>query len=343
MAPLRNEPKPVPTPTPRPTPTPTPTQTARPTGTPTPTARPTPTPTPARPQVRAQPQSQPQQPDRFEEAGTQVSRVANGAKSVSDGVASTQMRRAPGPQKLGPWNIPGRENRATVEGVNTRGARWAGAVGTAASVAQLPGAAYTAFRDTRDFFKNPSGATAAKAGSSLFGAASTGLNVLKGGLEFAGNVSNYRAAANATRTAFTQAAPQATRAVTNRVVTAAAREAVEGGSRQVVRAVAARAAGEGLEAAGRIGANAARAAVHGGGTALARNAARFAPGLNVAIAALATAAAIRTIADPTASPGKKITAGITALGSIAAATNIPVVSQVGAVVSTVSSFVGAFF
>jgi hypothetical protein len=38
-----------------------------------------------------------------------------------------------------------------------------------------------------------------------------------------------------------------------------------------------------------------------------------------------------------------VTSGITALGSIAAATNIPVVSQVGAAVSTVSSVIGSFF
>ncbi len=138
MAPIRNEPRPVPTPTVRPTPTPAPAPRAE-----------------TRP---AAPQS-----DRFEEAHNQVSQVANGAKSISDGVASTQVRRAPGPQRFGPFEIPGRSGGATVEGVNTRGARWAGAAGTAASVAQLPGAAYLAFRDTRDFFRNPSGATANKA------------------------------------------------------------------------------------------------------------------------------------------------------------------------------------
>ncbi|WP_164007812.1 hypothetical protein [Pyxidicoccus trucidator] len=319
MAPIRNEPRPVPTPT----------------------VRPTPTPAPA-PRAEARPAGQPQS-DRFEEAHNQVSQVANGAKSISDGVAATQVRRAPGPQRFGPWEIPGRAGGATVEGVNTRASRGAGVVGTLASAAQLPGAAYTAFRDTRDFFRNPSGATANKAFGSVAGAASTALNVVKGGLETAGNISNLRAATNAARTAFTQAAPDAARAVANRVATTAAREAVEGGSRQVVRAVAARAAGEGLEAAGRLGANAARTALHGGGTAVARAAGRFAPGLNVAIAVADTAVAVSTIADPNASTGKKVTAGITALGSIAAATNIPVVSQVGAAVSTVSSFIGSFF
>lgn len=303
----------------------------------TPAARPA---QPSAPRTQASAQGQ---ADQFESANNRVGQGANGLRSLTDGVAATQVRGAAGPQRLGPWELPGRGNAATVEGVNTRGARWAGAAGTAASVAQLPGAAYLAFRDTRDFFRNPSAATANTAAGSVAGAASTGLNVVKGGLETAGNVSNYRAAANAARTAFTQAAPDVSRAVTQRVATTAAREALEGASRQVVRHVAARAAGEGLEVAGRLGANAARAAMHGGGTAVARAAGRFAPGLNVAIAAADTAAAASTLADPNASAGKKVTAGVTALGSVAAATNIPVVSQAGAVVSTVSGFVGSFF
>ena len=76
---------------------------------------------------------------------------------------------------------------------------------------------------------------------------------------------------------------------------------------------------------------------------LAKTAGRFAPGANIAIAAADTAKAVSTLRDPEASTGKKVTAGITALGSIAAATNIPVVSQAGAAVSAVSDFVGGFF
>ncbi|MFP2906174.1 hypothetical protein ACLESD_14135 [Pyxidicoccus sp. 3LFB2] len=75
---------------------------------------------------------------------------------------------------------------------------------------------------------------------------------------------------------------------------------------------------------------------------LAKTAGRFAPGANVAIAVADTAKAISTL-NSDANAGKKITAGITALGSIAAATNIPVVSQAGAAVSAVSDFVGSFF
>ena len=74
------------------------------------------------------------------------------------------------------------------------------------------------------------------------------------------------------------------------------------------------------------------------GTA-AKAAGRFAPGVNIAIAAVDGAGAVDP-ADPNASTTKKVTSVITALGSVAAATNIPIVSQVGAAVSTVSSVVG---
>ncbi|AKJ05606.1 hypothetical protein ATI61_102664 [Archangium gephyra] len=92
-------------------------------------------------------------------------------------------------------------------------------------------------------------------------------------------------------------------------------------------------AAKGAEAAAKLGAK-------GAGTA-AKAAGRFAPGLNIGIAALDTALAAKTIADPKASVASKVTSGITAAGSIVAATNIPIVSQVGAAVSTASSVAGA--
>ena len=85
---------------------------------------------------------------------------------------------------------------------------------------------------------------------------------------------------------------------------------------------------------------AAGAAAKGAGTA-AKLAGRFAPGLDVGIAALDVGIAVKTITDPKASIAAKVTSGITALGSIAAATNIPIVSQVGAAVSIASTVVGA--
>lgn len=94
-----------------------------------------------------------------------------------------------------------------------------------------------------------------------------------------------------------------------------------------------------LETAG-AATKAAGAAAKGAGTA-AKLAGRFAPGLNVGIAALDVGIAIKTITDPNASVAAKVTSGITALGSVVAATNIPVVSQIGAAVSIASTAVGA--
>lgn len=79
------------------------------------------------------------------------------------------------------------------------------------------------------------------------------------------------------------------------------------------------------------------------GRVAARTAGRFVPGANVAIAALDINEARRALQDPNAGVGRRTTAVITALGSAAAASNIPVVSQVGAALSTISSAIGAWF
>ncbi|PTL76614.1 hypothetical protein [Vitiosangium sp. GDMCC 1.1324] len=73
-----------------------------------------------------------------------------------------------------------------------------------------------------------------------------------------------------------------------------------------------------------------------GGKALSR----FVPGANIAMAGLDIANAVSTIKDPNASLGDKITSGIVAGGSALAATNIPIVSQVGGAISTGASIAG---
>ncbi|RYZ34395.1 MAG: hypothetical protein EOO71_39180 [Myxococcaceae bacterium] len=312
-------------------------------------------PRPAAPPPSAAPQPQ---GDRFEDAHNAISQVANGVKSVTDGVSATQVRTTNGPRQFGNFNLPLADG-PTVSGANTAAARRAGAGGLAASVAQLPGAAYVAGRDVVNAVGNPSFESINRAAGSVASAASTGLNVAKGGLELAGNIAENRAfntirgnTLDAARTAFNANAPEALRGGpgAERVANAATDAAMGGGSRQVARAAAAGVAAEGAEDAARLAANAARGvagdvatrAAEGALTQAGRAAGRFAPGLNVAIAAADTATAVSTLMSD-ASPGKKITAGVTALGSIAAATNIPGVSQAGAVVSTVSSLVGSFF
>lgn len=69
-----------------------------------------------------------------------------------------------------------------------------------------------------------------------------------------------------------------------------------------------------------------------------RAAARFAPGLNIAMAGIDTAFAYQTVNDPKASLLKKGASLVTAAGSIVAATNIPIVSQLGAAVSMAGFF-----
>lgn len=81
----------------------------------------------------------------------------------------------------------------------------------------------------------------------------------------------------------------------------------------------------------------------GSGQIAGKAGARFVPGLNVAVAAMDTANAVSTLRDPKASTTSKVTSVITAAGSIAAATNIPIVSQVGGAVSAVSSFIGSIW
>ncbi|SEK54223.1 hypothetical protein SAMN05444354_101832 [Stigmatella aurantiaca] len=74
----------------------------------------------------------------------------------------------------------------------------------------------------------------------------------------------------------------------------------------------------------------AKGALKTGGKALGR----FVPGANIAIAGLDIANAVQTFKDPNASVGDKVTSGIIAGGSALAATNIPIVSQVGGAIST---------
>lgn len=116
------------------------------------------------------------------------------------------------------------------------------------------------------------------------------------------------------------------------------KDSIKDGREAASAVSAARTALEGTrvgEAAERIGARAlemtaVRGAVELGGTA-ARGLGRIMPGVNVAIAAVDVGLAAKTLADPKASGWKKGVAVATAGLSVAAATNIPVVSTVAGV------------
>jgi hypothetical protein len=131
--------------------------------------------------------------------------------------------------------------------------------------------------------------------------------------------------------------------------------AVEVGQRSVTEAVlhanamrpASEVASRTIGAAEALAGDAAlRAGSRAGATAIGKAAARFAPGLNVAMAVVDTGVAGRDILLAVKNPtgrniGRAIMAGLTAAGSIISATNIPVISQLGAAASTVTGVITA--
>ena len=241
------------------------------------------------------------------------------------------------------------------------------ALGTITSAAKLPGQIGTAVGDIRNAVRSGSREDFDKAVGSVAAAGKGVVGTINGGLGIARDVqkfgSAYKAASGAFRAAVPGAGPGlaraaagaaarsafegATSAVTKGATRTALRGAVEAGGASIRAATgtASRAAGRAaLEAGGKAASRAATtAAARAAAGPLAKAAGRFAPGANIAIAAMDTAAAYSAVRDPNASTTKKVTSVITAVGSIAAATNIPVVSQAGAAVSAVSSFVGGLF
>jgi hypothetical protein len=81
----------------------------------------------------------------------------------------------------------------------------------------------------------------------------------------------------------------------------------------------------------------------GAASIAARSAARFVPGLNVAAAIADGVWATTVLRDKDASLGKKVTAGICAAASAVSASNIPIVSQIGAGISSAALIAHAFF
>lgn len=237
----------------------------------------------------------------------------------------------------------------------------AGALGDAAA---LPGKVVDATDSVVKAFKTGDGNDAAKAVADSASAASTGTSLAKNALQVPEAIVKGKAE-KAAADAFRKAAPNASKEVVEAAAKKAAESAIQDASRQVARGgtsgaakTAARAGGSLAQGAG-VGKEAAKQVLRQGGNAAAtaarqavtkgamktaaKTAGRFVPGANVAIAGLDTAAAAATLADKNASAGKKISSVVTAAGSIAAATNIPIVSQAGAVVSTLSSFIGGWF
>ncbi|MFZ9886813.1 MAG: hypothetical protein ACO3JL_04850 [Myxococcota bacterium] len=289
------------------------------------------------------------------------------ARAPADLLVLGQTHTEAGRAKLGYWDLPeGAATRGQVALRNTTTSRVAGAAGAMASVAQLPGAAYTAQRDVRRAVREPTRENVAGAVGSSVSLVGTAAGATKGVLNTTAMVQTERSARRAAAEAFRAAVPgastEATRAAAQQATASALRgesarlagSAAESGARAQMRGAGqsvAQGAGPAQRAAARemlrqggkaSGQAAVRAATRAGTGAVARAAARFTPGLNIAMAAADTAASAATWANPKASTAKKVMSSITAVGSVAAATNIPIVSQVGAGVSLLSGVVGGF-
>ncbi|RKH06705.1 hypothetical protein D7V97_22290 [Corallococcus sp. CA053C] len=280
---------------------------------------------------------------------------------------------------LGKTNLDFVRNPTFAQGTFKGLTKFGANMGAAMRYAGIPGAAMagaTAFKDVRQAIRSGSkddiitatrssldaakatvsAATGGIVGSKVMGGVLGG-TIMKGKLE----------AGKKAAEAFKKALPAASDDVLKAVKNAATKGIFEGGAKKAVSRAITTAAGDAAKAGGTlaknilgsgtrsaakaalstVGREAGEVALKAGAKAAAGTAAktlgRFAPGVNVAIAAIDVANAGATLMDKNASTGKKVTSVITAVGSIAAATNIPVVSQIGAAVSTVSSIVGAFF
>lgn len=269
-----------------------------------------------------------------------ISNVGNAATSVPSQFLQARTGEA---ARLGgyiPTNASFMQNG--MGAVNNSATRNLGALGFGAGLLQAPTQAGKLFAGDSST-------------SDRLGAASNLTGTAKSGLETAGMFGDLHRARGAATTAMTAAAPNASRSVIGAGANAAADLALTRGTNvagvtNAVRGAAgegstlARALGVGNRAAGQGAVRAGvSGAAHAGASTLGKAAARFAPGLNVAIAAMDTANFAATMMDDKASTGKKVFSGLTAAGSIAAATNIPIVSQIGAGVSAVSGLIGSFF
>ncbi len=237
-----------------------------------------------------------------------------------------------------------RRSNLGVPGILRRGGT---ALSGAAGLAMLPGQAHTAFKDLRAAVRSGTKKDWGKAGDSSLTLGRTTLMTAKQGLETADRIHTYRSTSRAVRMGFLSGAPGAD-GLAKKLGRDAGRAAVKG---PLERGALWRRTNQRLLKAGETGLHAAQKGAVNAGLEAAERAAsspaakvlgRFAPGVNVAMAAHDTYRAVQDLRDPKKSVGKKITSGVTALGSIASATNIPVVSQVGAAVSTASWLVGSF-
>lgn len=214
----------------------------------------------------------------------------------------------------------------------------------------VPSAALRAAHDVKRALSTGNSGDVAQAAESVGGAATTAAQAATDGAKAASTAVQYSASKRAAKAAIQAADPSVTRAAASAASKAIAEKVTEkaaaGASNRVISR-AATAAGNEVVSNPAVMRAAGRAAAKSAGNAtvksLGKAAARFAPGVNVAIAAYDAGVMAKDLADPKASTTRKVASVITAVGSGAAATNIPVVSQIGAGVALVSGMVREFF
>lgn len=276
-----------------------------------------------RAQQPAQPQTLLQQGvSIFERNRTQLMGAASSAMRARGLLTEARtIRRQQTGQQVSRFNNTSPQN--TVRGRAMRALRIGGPVaGAGMSALRLPGQLSTAARDIRQAFRTGDTRAAERSSRDALNTASTlGQTIGAGrGVTLGSQSQTVRRSAETARRFISSSAGPISSTVRN-----LASRVTSSSTARVATRIASNTA---LRTTGRVAA---------------RAAGRFVPGANVAIAALDARDAVRALRDPNAGVGRRTTAVITALGSAAAATNIPIVSQVGAAISTLSSAIGAWF
>ncbi len=241
-------------------------------------------------------------------------------------------------------------------------------VSTVTSAVSLPNVIGTAYKDIRTAAREGSFKSIADASVSTLDATVKTLSTVVDGSRIVQTAARMKASYTAAAKAFKAVAPQASKKLVAAAARSVMKSSLEGTAKTAAKGAVNAAAKKLIEKSGKSLAEgllktgekaaakamlkaASKEAVKAGleaGTKAAAGTAgklvgRFTPGLNIAIAAYDTAMCVKTLADKNASTGAKVCSVITAAGSILGATNIPVVSQIGAAVSTISGFVSSFF
>ncbi|MBL8913177.1 MAG: hypothetical protein JNM17_20950 [Archangium sp.] len=243
----------------------------------------------------------------LQNTATGLMRARTQANDAMNAMARAQGRTAP--------NV---RNSTSTLGRLTRPARIGGSLfGFANNVRRLPGQGMTAFSDWRRALQTGNAADRIRAERSTRAAASNYSTIVD---TAAAARRNARAATFAVQRVAQQRLP-----ILSARVGAAANQIAESSAGRLAQRVIANPAARNVASMG------------------ARTLGRFATGANVIVAAADINEARRVLADPNSNAGQRVTSVVTAFGSAVAATNIPVVSQVGAVVSTISSAIGWLF